>query len=201
MDEKERQEKLNNFRKWSVGKAAEWLVDHAMKKGIDIRGFEHEISNYFINHVLKEHGNPEREKARGQIAINEDDFDKISDIVENPDYAMIGAKRDGKDVLYYVKNMDDGTTLYVENVINNKGLLGKTMFKRVKNINKDNFKNIVSMNNRTDVSKAKIVSPVGTGGNPSYAKVDANSTQPTGQLSTDNILQTTPNVNGNNDNV
>jgi hypothetical protein len=189
MDKKERQEKLNDFKKWSVGKAAEWLVEHAKEVQIDIDGFEHEISNYFLNHVLKEHGNPEREKARGQIAINEDDFEKIAGIVENPDHAMIGAKRNGKDVLYFVKKMDDGTTIYVENVINNKdnkGLLGKTMFKRVKDVSKDKFKNIVSMN-RTDVSNAKIVSPVGTGGNPSYAKVAANSTQPSGQLSNNNI--------------
>jgi len=73
-------------------------------------------------------------------------------------------------------------------------MLGKTMFKRVKDINKDKLKNIVLMNNRADVSNAIIVSPVGTGGNPSYAKVDADSTQPSGQLSTDNIPQTTPNV-------
>jgi len=200
MGGKERQEKINDFKKWSVGKAAKWLVDCAKEAQIDIDGFEHEISNYFQNHVLKEHGNPEREKARGQIAINEDDFEKISSIVENPDHAMIGAKRDGKDVLYYVKKMDDGTTLYVENVINdkdNKGLFGKTMFKKAKNVSKDNFKNIVSMNNRTDVSKAKIVSPVGTGGNPSYAKVAANPTQPSGPLSTDNIPQTAHNVKEN----
>jgi len=199
MDEKERQEKLNDFKKWSVGKAAEWLVDHAKEAQINIDGFEHEISNYFQNHVLKEHGNPEREKARGQIAINEDDFEKIAGIVENPDHAMIGAKRNGKDVLYFVKKMDDGTIIYVEDVIknkDNKGLLGKTMFKRVKDVSKDRFKNIVSMN-RTDVSNAKIVNPVGTGGNPSYAQVAANPTQPSGQLSNNNIPQTTYNVNGN----
>jgi len=143
MGEKERQEKLNDFRKWSVGKASEWLVDHAKEIGIDIKGFEHEISNYFKNHVLKEHGNPEREKARGQIAVNEDDFEKIAGIVENPDHAMIGAKRDGKDVLFYTKKMDDGTIIYVEDVIknkDNKGLLGKTMFKKVNDVTKDKFK-------------------------------------------------------------
>jgi len=70
------------------------------------------------------------------------------------------------------------------------------MFKKVNDVTKDKFKNIVSMN-RTDVSNAKIVSPVGTGGNPSYAQVAANPTQPSGQLSNNNIPQTTFNVNGN----
>jgi hypothetical protein len=49
-----------------------------------------------------------------------------------------------------------------------------------KNVTKDKFKNIVSMNNRTDITKAIIVNPVGTGGDPSYAKVVANPTQPSG---------------------
>jgi hypothetical protein len=180
---KEEQEKIRHLKKWSIGKASQWLVVHAKEAGIDIDDFEHEITNSFKNHVLKEHGNSEKEKAKGQIAINENDFEKISDIVENPDHVMIGAKRDGKDVLYYSKKMEDGTILYVENVINdenNKGLFGKTMFKRGKDVSKDKFKNIVSMNNRTDTSKAKIVDPVGTGGDPSYAKVVANPTQPSG---------------------
>jgi hypothetical protein len=192
VEKEERQEKNKHLKKWGIGKAAQWLVDHAKETGIDIAGFEHKITDFFKNHVLREHGNSEKEKARGQIAINEDDFEKISGIVENPDHAMIGAKREGKDVLYYVKKMNDGTILYVENIINNKNhkeLLGKTMFKREKNVSKEKFKNIVSMNNRADISKARIVNPVGTGGDPSYAKVVANPTQPSGQLSVSNIPQ------------
>jgi len=51
------------------------------------------------------------------------------------------------------------------------------------------------MNNRTDISNAKIVNPVGTGGDPSYAKVVANPTQPSGQLSVSNIPQSSHDVN------
>ena len=182
--EEERRDKIKHLEKLSIGKASQWLVEHAKETGIDIDGFEHEITDYFKNHVLKEHGNSEKEKAKGQIAINENDFDKISNIVEYPDYVIIGAKRDGKDVLYYVKKISDGTLLYVEDVLNNnKNLRGKTMFKKIKDINKRKVSNIVSMNKATDISKAKIVSPVGTGSNPSYAKVVANPTQPSGQLS------------------
>jgi len=182
----ERLEKNNHLKKWNIGKASQWLVNHAKEDGIDIDGFEHEITDYFKNHVLKEHGNSKKEKSKGQIAVNEDDFDKISNIVETPDYVMIGAKRDGKDVLYYVKKISDGTILYVEDVLNsNKSLRGKTMFKRIKDINKRKISNIVSMNKATDISKAKIVSPVGTGSNPSYnrpeeSKVVANPIQPSG---------------------
>jgi hypothetical protein len=102
MGENRGQENLNQLKKWSLGKAAKWLVDHAKEIGIDIDSFEHEITDYFKSHVIKNHGNPEKEKARGQIAINKNDFEKIADIVGNPNLAMIGAKRDGKDVFYYV---------------------------------------------------------------------------------------------------
>jgi len=164
----EKLEKINHPKKWNIGKTSQWLVEHAKEAGIDIDGFEHEITDYFKNHVLKEHGNSNKEKAKGQIAINENDFDKISDVVECPDYVMIGAKRDGKDVLN-----------------SNKSLRGKTMFKRIKDINIRKVLNIVSMNKATDISKAKIVSPVGTGSNPSYnrseeSKVVANPIQPSG---------------------
>ena len=127
---------------------------------------------------------------RGQIAVVEDDFGKISDVVKRPDHAMIGAKRNGKNVLYYVKKMEDGTTLYVEEVLNgaeNKSLRSKTMLKREKDVNESKLKNIVSMNNKTDLSKAKIISP-GTGSNPGCKTENpptaANPIQPTGQLST-----------------
>ena len=110
---------------------------------------------------------------------------------------MLGAKRDGKDVFYFGKRMPDGTFIYVESVFNNdelKSLLGKTMFKRKNQISESKFKNIISMNNRTDISKAKIVSPVGTGGNPSYANVAANPTQPSELLSNNNIAHNDKNV-------
>jgi hypothetical protein len=57
------------------------------------------------------------------------------------------------------------------------------------------------MNKRTDISKAKIVNPVGTGSNPSYTKAVANPVQPSGQLSNSNIQQPTHNVNKKNDKI
>jgi hypothetical protein len=178
----------------SIGKATKWLVDHAKDIGIDIDGFEHEITDYFKRHVLKEHGNLEKERAKGQIAVNENDFEKISEIVGNPTLVMIGAKRDNKNVIYYVKKMEDVTFLYTEEILfgnKNKGLQSKTMYKRKKDINEKIFKNIVSMNKRTDITKAIIVGPVGTGSNPSCTPkssvVVANPIQPSGQLSNINI--------------
>jgi hypothetical protein len=165
--------KSNSFEKISIGKAAEWLVDCTKEAGLDIDGLEHIITNQFKSHVLNEHGDPEKERLRGQIAVNEDDFEKLLDIIDKPDRAIIGVKRSGKDVIYYIKKMDDGTIFYLEEIINSKNnqwLLSKTMFKRKRDISDYKLIKIISMNNRTNVSKARIVNPVGTGSNPSCVR-------------------------------
>jgi len=107
---------------------------------------------------------------------------------------MIGAARDSQNVIYYARKMPEGTIIYVEDIISgskNKGLRSKTMFKRIKDLTEGKFKNIASMNSRNDVSKAKIVSPVGTGSNPSctpnQSAAVANPVQPSGLLSNNNI--------------
>ena len=63
--------------KASIGKAEKWLVDAAKNVGLDIDGFDHEITNEFINHVMKRHSNETTEKGSGQVVVKKDDFDKI----------------------------------------------------------------------------------------------------------------------------
>ena len=159
------QEIKKNFMKMPIGKVEKWLVDEAKKAGLDIEGFEHEITNHFVNHVMKEHGNEKNEKNRGQIAIKQEDVEKIPWIVKTPDIAIIGAKRGDDNIIIYAKEMKDGTTIYLEEVLsgrNNKTLRGKTMYKRKGAIDEENLKSIVTMNEKTDISEAKIV--IGGGG-------------------------------------
>jgi len=59
----------NGLEKISLGKVGKWLASEARKVGLDIEGFEHEITNEFVRHVMKNHGNEKIESARGQIAI------------------------------------------------------------------------------------------------------------------------------------
>jgi hypothetical protein len=219
MNEKKRQEKIKHLKKWiaergksnkpfekeSIGKAAEWLINNAIEVGIDIQGFEHEITNFFINHVLNRHSNPDIEKSFGQIPVREDDFNSIADIVKNPDYAIIGAKRNGEDVLFYAKRMEDGSTIYLEEILNgkkNKTLRGKTLFRKKNDINKNALLNIASREGKNDLSKIKTVDLHRTGGNPSLAPdkpaADATSTVPVDQLSINNISQTSSDVNDKN---
>jgi phage-Barnase-EndoU-ColicinE5/D-RelE like nuclease3 len=41
--------------------------------------------SYGVNHAIKKHGNPKTEESRGQVAITEQDFELIPQIVANPD--------------------------------------------------------------------------------------------------------------------
>jgi hypothetical protein len=97
------------LQKIPMGKVEKWLVDEAKKVGLDIDGFEHEITNHFVNHVMKEHGDEKAEATQGQIAIKKEDFEKIPDIVKSPDYVMVGGKYTkgefkGNNFLAYAKN-------------------------------------------------------------------------------------------------
>jgi hypothetical protein len=192
------------FEKESIGKAAEWLVNSAKEIGIDIKEFEHEVTNYFVNHVLKRHGDSGTEKSLDQIPVKEDDFNSIADIVKNPDYAIIGAKRNGEDVIFYAKRMEDGSTIYLEEILKgkkNKTLRSKTLFRKKDyiDVDKDTLLKIASGYGRNDLSKIKTVSLHRTGGNPSFAPdkpaADATSTAPVDQLSANNIPHPPAKVN------
>ena len=53
--------------------------------GVDVSGFILSIDNYGILHTLERHGNPVREKARGQLAVTKTDFTHLLDIVSEYD--------------------------------------------------------------------------------------------------------------------
>lgn len=53
--------------------------------GVDVSNFTLSIDNYGILHTLERHGNPVREKARGQLAVTKMDFTRLLDIVSEYD--------------------------------------------------------------------------------------------------------------------
>jgi len=167
-DKATRNEKCHpKIEKASFGKVEKWLVDEARKVGLDIDGFDHEITNEFVSHVMRRHSNERTEKRSGQVAVKEGDFDKIPAILKNPDYTIVGSKRNNKNILTYAKKMEDGTMLYFEEVLDgkrNKALRGVTMFKRKRDINEGNLIAIVTMNGKTNLLGARIV--IGRGGHP-----------------------------------
>jgi hypothetical protein len=134
-------------------------VENAKDVGINIDGYEHEISNYFIRHVIKNHGNAKKEESRGNLPIRDDDFQRIQAIIKKPTYIIFGAKRNNENRIIYAKSLKDGTMLYFEEILagkGNKSLRGNTMYKTKKILNKEGVIANIRMNGKTDLSKIKI---------------------------------------------
>jgi len=158
---------VKSFEKTVIGKPEQWLVDAAQAAGLDISGLTHEVTNNFVTHCKKQHGDTKTEKARGQLPIASADIELIPDIVKNPDCAIIGIKKYGKIFNAYLKQGAGGAVIYYEEVLNstkNKSLRSKTMYKKMGAVSNEIFLKIVSNNAHTDMSDIKMV--VGAGGNP-----------------------------------
>jgi hypothetical protein len=145
--------------KIKIGKVEPWIVQNAKEVGLDIEGFDHEVSNYFIQHVIKNHGEEKTEVSRGNLPVTDEDIERIPAIIEKPDYAIFGAKRNEGDRIIYVKLLDNGTVLYFEEILTgnkNKSLRGNTMYKTGKVLNEDELVANIGMNGKTDLSNIKI---------------------------------------------
>jgi hypothetical protein len=150
-----------------IGKPEPWLIEAAASIGLDLAMLTHEVTNYFVNHGIKRHGNAETEKAQGQLPVTLADIERILEIVKAPDCAVIGIKRHDETLIAYSKKFEDWTVIYYEEVLNskkNKALRSRTMFKKMGAVNADKFLKIVTANVHTDAASAKMV--VGAGGRP-----------------------------------
>ncbi|MBI3398887.1 MAG: hypothetical protein HY026_06625 [Deltaproteobacteria bacterium] len=79
-------------------------------------GYKRVIDNYAIRHAMNEHGDPKTEEPRGQIALTKEDFQRIPDIVENPDKVESAGKSAlGLDVIRYIKK-DNGIIYHIEEI-------------------------------------------------------------------------------------
>lgn len=74
------------------------------KTGINIENYNVSLKADTIKHILKHHGNSVIESKRGQIAITEDDFEKIPKIISEFDYISSSFNcKSGKPVLTFKK--------------------------------------------------------------------------------------------------
>lgn len=113
------------------------VVEPAMAKqlativGEPVDGYTHIIDNFAVRHMLREHGNPKKEAARGQIAITTDDIERIPEVLAAPDrIENAGDTRQGRKGVRYVKALD-GVLFYVEEVRSGrKQLAAVTLYKK-----------------------------------------------------------------------
>jgi len=151
---------MNQFFKTEIGKPAQWLIDAAVSIGLDLAGFKHEIiTGDFKRHVIKRHGDI---TLHGKATIVEADFTRIPEIVKTPNMAIIGATRKGRRYIVYAMTEPDMTYIYFEQVFGshrNRVLRGSTFYKVTRPLVMDDIKRIVTRNEKTDISRAAIVSP------------------------------------------
>ncbi len=105
--------------------------------GIDVSERKHILPDFNIRHIIKQHGNPEIEKTKGQIAITTDDIEKIPDIINNYDFIETGSVNtnsitgESSNSIRYIKKYNDNTSYVVEVVPNTGNTLEiKTMWKK-----------------------------------------------------------------------
>ena len=125
----------NERQKLVIGKVSPELQEKAKENGFDISGYQHDLDVSGTRHTIKEHSQPKKEESRGQIAITDEDFEKIPDVIYSYDNVSFG-ETDAKDtpLIKYSKRFDDGTVIYVEEIrTRQKTLTIKSMWKQKNN--------------------------------------------------------------------
>ena len=92
------------------------------KTGLDLEGYEHNITNMDVRHIYKNHGDERSESFRGQRAVTEKDILLIPEITENYDDAMLADKKNKStnlDAIIYRKRIGD-EFFYIETVSGQK---------------------------------------------------------------------------------
>jgi hypothetical protein len=98
----------------------------------DVSGWRHTIDADAVRHILKQHGETARETGRGQLPLTAADFDRVPDVLADPDAILPseGRTRRGLPVVVYRKAFDDGTVIYIEEVrTRRRELAAKSMWK------------------------------------------------------------------------
>ncbi len=99
--------------------------------GVDVTGFVHVVDAHAIRHIFKQHGKPEKEAKRGQVAITRADVAALPERFQELSLTGSEQSADGKTRLRYELRDEDGTTTVVETVLTGRKKLSLlTMWKR-----------------------------------------------------------------------
>lgn len=97
--------------------------------GVDVSLYRHTVDAMAMKHAMSQHGHAS-EQSRGQLPVTEADFERIPEIVANPDLVeAAGVDAKNRPLIRYTKRFN-GTTYYVEEVRKGRReLAAKTMWK------------------------------------------------------------------------
>lgn len=123
--------KQSSNAKLYFGKIGSKLADKIKSElGINTENYNISLTTSAVRHILKNHGNTEIEKYRGQIPITHDDFCLIPQIISNYDkIRKAGIAENGNYAIIVEKKIKN--TFYLTSYISNKKhtLETKTMWK------------------------------------------------------------------------
>ena len=103
-------------------------IDFKLFKGED--GYSYSEKADFFRHVYKRHGDPKMENSKAQIAITEQDFSEIPNILKNPSFKLANFKYKGFNSILYAKYNENNTYLLVAKPSEKrKRILTKTFWK------------------------------------------------------------------------
>jgi hypothetical protein len=124
--------KSNKQEKFPLGKIPGAQAKEVSEKtGVDVTGFERYVENFGLFHALSHHGNAKQEEARGQLAVTPADFEKIPEILKDPDrITSLGKSKRGGIVVQYTKRIGEQFFYGEELRTGKKEAVTKTMHKR-----------------------------------------------------------------------
>ncbi len=91
-------EKNNKAESYSLGKLTPKEIESLKEiTDFDLTDYERIIDKFGVIHAFVKHGNEKVEAARGQIAVIPEDFEKIPEIVSEPDKIESGEKKQSRE--------------------------------------------------------------------------------------------------------
>ena len=77
--------------------------------GVDIRGMGAMMNGNDVRHIMKDHGDPMAEAARGQVPVTPDDIARIPEVISAPDRVIVSPETDskGRTALVFEKQIGD----------------------------------------------------------------------------------------------
>jgi hypothetical protein len=118
--------------KVKIGNLSQEVVDFiSTSVGLSIdTSFSFTIDKSGINHAIKQHGNDKIELAKGQIAIQKEDFLKIPLILETPDNIEYkGVSKKGLEVFRFIKEFEEEIIVVKEIRIGRREVAFLSMYK------------------------------------------------------------------------